>query len=68
MPASCSWDQFNAPGDNPQVLYGALVGGPDNADDQYNDKRQDYTENEVTLDYNAAFQSTVAGLQMKMCT
>merc|ERR1712156_172125 len=66
--APCSWDQFNAPGPNPQVLNGALVGGPDSPDDQYNDRRSDYTENEVTLDYNAAFQSTVAGLQAKKCT
>ena len=68
MPAPCSWDQFNSPGPNPQVLNGALVGGPDSPDDQYNDRRSDYTENEVTLDYNAAFQSTIAGLQAKKCT
>ena len=68
MPAPCSWDQFNAQGPNPQVLNGALVGGPDSPDDQYNDRRSDYTENEVTLDYNAAFQSTIAGLQAKKCT
>ena len=67
LPEPCGWDQADARGDNPQVLYGAMVGGPDKRDDKYNDKRQDYVENEVTLDYNAAFQSTIAGLQMKKC-
>jgi len=65
MPAPCDWDQADAPGPNPQILNGALVGGPDKPDDKYNDKRSDYTENEVTLDYNAGFQSAVAGPQAK---
>ncbi|XP_002739246.1 uncharacterized protein LOC100366322 [Saccoglossus kowalevskii] len=47
---------------NPHILYGALVGGPDETD-SYTDDRQDYFKNEVTLDYNAAFQSAVAGLR-----
>ena len=32
-----------------------------------NDKRNDYIENEVTLDYNAGFQSLLAGLLEKSC-
>ena len=32
-----------------------------------NDKRNDYIENEVTLDYNAGFQSLLAGLLQKSC-
>ncbi|KAK3889363.1 hypothetical protein Pcinc_006633 [Petrolisthes cinctipes] len=61
-PASCDWNDFNYNGPNPQVLYGALVGGP-NKNDKYNDVRSDYVSNEVTCDYNAGFQSTVAGLR-----
>ena len=45
---------------NVHVLYGALVGGPGKTDD-YTDKRQDYTHNEVACDYNAGFQTAVAG-------
>lgn len=41
-------------------LYGALVGGP-SADDTYNDSCSDYVHNEVATDYNAGFQSAVAG-------
>ena len=40
---------------NPAVLYGALVGGPNQAD-QYSDDRNDYIANEVACDYNAAWQ------------
>ena len=44
-----------------QALIGALVGGPGEYD-QYDDKRTDYISNEVTTDYNAGFQSALAGL------
>lgn len=47
-------------GPNPQVLYGALVGGPDQ-NDKYNDDRDDTLRNEVACDYNAGLQSSVAG-------
>ena len=60
-PADCSWNEFNNAGSNPQVLYGALVGGPDQ-NGNYEDKRSDYVKNEVAVDYNAGFQSAVAGL------
>ena len=43
------------------MLYGALVGGPGENDD-YDDRRNDYVKNEVATDYNAAFQSTLAGM------
>ena len=61
-PKPCTWDQFSSPRPNPQVLYGALVGGPDE-NDHYEDDRTDYIKNEVTTDYNAGFQSAVAGLR-----
>ena len=63
-PAHCPWEGVNP---FPHVLEGALVGGPGSTDDQYNDDVGDYIENEVTLDYNAGFQSVLAGLQLKKC-
>ena len=62
----CGWDQFNSQSPNPQVLYGALVGGPDQ-NDGYTDHRGDYIKNEVACDYNAGFQSAIAGLIMIHC-
>ncbi|CAF1081762.1 unnamed protein product [Rotaria sp. Silwood1] len=60
-PAVCDWNAFNNPQANPQLLVGALVGGPDQ-NDNYDDRRDDYIKNEVATDYNAGFQSAVAGL------
>lgn len=51
---------MNADIPNPQVLFGGLVGGPDNSGN-YADDRKDYVKNEVAIDYNAGFQSAVAG-------
>ncbi|XP_037070229.1 endoglucanase 13-like [Pollicipes pollicipes] len=60
-PAVCGWPQLSSPDPNPQVLHGALVGGPD-AKGEYQDVRSDYVKNEVATDYNSGFQSAVAGL------
>jgi hypothetical protein len=49
------------PSANPQVLHGALVGGPNNLDN-YNDARNDYVSNEVATDYNAGFTFALAKL------
>lgn len=49
------------PDEHRYVLYGALVGGPD-ASDKHNDITSDWTYNEVTIDYNAAFVGACAGL------
>jgi len=54
---SCS---ITASGDNPNLLYGALVGGPDQ-NDEYEDDREDYVHNEVATDFNAGFQGALAG-------
>lgn len=43
------------------VLYGALVGGPDE-NDYHSDTTNDWIYNEVTIDYNAAFVGACAGL------
>ena len=44
-----------------KILYGALVGGP-NENDEYTDDRKDYIANEVACDYNAGWQGTLAAL------
>ncbi|MFD3612142.1 glycoside hydrolase family 9 protein [Streptomyces atroolivaceus] len=58
-----SWtDQMTNPIETRHVLYGALVGGPGAADDSYTDDRQNYVNNEVATDYNAAFTGALARL------
>lgn len=57
-PCEASWAQDQT-GPNPQVLYGAMVGGPDQ-DDGYVDDRMDYMHNEVACDYNAALTGALA--------
>ena len=54
-------------GPNPHLLVGALVTGPDDTD-RFEDKRNNERSNQVSVNVNAGFQSTVAGLlhhQMK---
>ena len=57
----CTWDYFNSRAANPHTLYGALVGGP-NAQDSYDDNRNNFIQNEVATDYNAGFTGALAGL------
>ena len=59
---TCGWDDYYNSGPNPSTLWGALLGGPGSNDD-YIDDRSDYIKNEVACDYNAGFQSAVAGLR-----
>ena len=50
-----SWkNDLAIPDTNRHILYGALVGGP-NQDGSYEDDRQNYINNEVATDYNAGF-------------
>ncbi|WP_028517950.1 glycoside hydrolase family 9 protein [Ruminococcus flavefaciens] len=50
-----SWkNDLKIPSHARHILYGALVGGP-NEDGSYNDDRQDFINNEVATDYNAGF-------------
>ncbi len=50
-----SWkNDLAIPDENRHVLYGALVGGP-NEDGSYEDDRGNYINNEVATDYNAGF-------------
>lgn len=57
---------FSANKDNAHTLFGALVGGP-GPNDNYVDDRTDYIMAEVTCDYNAGFQSSVAGRCITLC-
>ncbi len=53
--AHASWkNDLSVPETNRHILYGALVGGP-NQDGSYEDDRQNYINNEVACDYNAGF-------------
>ncbi len=46
MTVGCDYFAMANPGPNPQILTGALVGGPD-INDAYTDKRDDFVHNEV---------------------
>ncbi|XP_059173976.1 endoglucanase E-4-like [Physella acuta] len=60
-PSPCGQAQLTATGPSPQILVGALVGGPE-ANDNYRDVRTDYVLNEVATDYNSGFQGALAGI------
>ena len=50
-----SWkNDMDTPAESRHILYGALVGGP-NEDGSYEDDRGNYINNEVATDYNAGF-------------
>lgn len=49
----------SSPPEEKYILYGAIVGGPDQ-DDKFFDERNDYAQTEVALDYNAPFQGLMA--------
>ncbi len=54
-------NNINSPTNNKNVLFGALVGGPsDPNDNAYVDDRTNYVTNEVALDYNAGFTGALA--------
>jgi endoglucanase len=53
------------PQETRHVLYGALVGGPDQADG-YSDDRDNYINNEVACDYNALFSGALAKLTLDL--
>ena len=60
-PSSCQWgNAFHNNRANPNILYGALVGGPA-LNGTYRDDRTHFVMNEVATDYNAGFQGALAG-------
>jgi len=48
------------PEENRHIIWGALVNGP-NSDGTHVDERDDYGQNEVTIDYNGALVAAIAG-------
>ncbi|WP_371320227.1 glycoside hydrolase family 9 protein [Chengkuizengella axinellae] len=59
-----SWaDSQSVPENHRHVLYGALVGGPDQGDN-YTDSIGDYVSNEVATDYNAGFTGAIAKMNI----
>ncbi len=55
------WDGFRNGLPNAHIDFGALVGGPTQANDtSYSDVRSDYVSNEVALDYNAGLTGAFA--------
>lgn len=52
LPATCGWRDLNKTEPNPQILFGALVSGPDE-NDKFKDQREDYIYTDVSLDYNS---------------
>lgn len=54
-------NQNGPPEQTRHILYGALVGGPNN-DDSYEDDRSNYINNEVACDYNSGFSGALAAL------
>ena len=57
---ACDWSIYNDPRPNPHLLVGALVAGPD-INGYHEDSRTNYSMNRVAIDYNAGFQSALAG-------
>ncbi len=57
----CDWQNYNTPDPNPTRLVGAVVQGPYD-DDRWNDRRNDWERNGITLVNNAVF--TVTALKM----
>lgn len=64
FPKVCNRQNFFTPQPNYYVLFGGVVGGPDKKE-MYSDNRIVYEQTEVACDYNAGFQSAVAGTQIR---
>ena len=69
MPSPCGWAQFSSPLPNPQILLGAVVGGPGgervnpiDPDNSFVNIRSDYVTNEVALSYACGLTTAAAGL------
>ncbi|XP_005101787.1 endoglucanase E-4 [Aplysia californica] len=58
---TCGSADLNSHANSPQILQGAVVGGPD-LGNVYTDSRTDYQHNEVATDYNSGFQGALAGI------
>lgn len=60
-----SWkNDFKMPENSRHILYGALVGGPDESG-KYVDDRNNYINNEVATDYNAGFTALLCKMVLE---
>ena len=59
--APCGYDVFNRDQPNPNLLTGAMVGGPDQ-NDQFRDSRDNYIQNEPGQDFVTALLTPLASL------
>jgi endoglucanase len=60
--AASGWTQLETDGEpEKHILYGGLVGGPDQ-NDNYTDNIEDYQHTEVAIDYNSGFVGALAGM------
>ncbi len=59
----CGWDAYESTSPNPNVLYGALVGGPDVQDNFVDSRAWGNNMNRVSLVNNAGFTAALAGLK-----
>jgi hypothetical protein len=57
----CDWAALDSKAPNPNIVRGALVGGPD-ASDAFDDSRRNFVQNEVAIDYNAGFTGALAAM------
>lgn len=68
MPQVCDVQNFFEKAPNPQLLNGAMVGGPAGAKvnpknpDYYPDQRSDYGTGEPAIDYQSGFVGALAGM------
>lgn len=76
-PTACGWAEFDAPSPNPQLLLGALVGGPSGCDfsddcaaydNTHNDLRSDFVTNEARLRRSCAWSGAVFQLHQRRST
>jgi endoglucanase len=59
----CTWETaYYSTDTNPNILYGALVGGPDDQDVWFDDRDVNSVANSIGLLNNAGFTSALAGL------
>ena len=56
----CTQAGFGSSSPSQWVLYGALVGGPESATDNFVNDRNNYVSNEVAIDYNAGLTGVLA--------
>lgn len=61
IPCSAGFSALNSPASNPNVLVGAVVGGP-NAQDRFPDERSDYEQSEPATYINAPLVGALAYL------